>query len=79
MPLPGTAAPISIYLTGGGVLTRHFPVGGNFAPAVIQTGVTTFDESLLSYIIFAANEETRAARIRRGLGVDDDLGAAACQ
>ena len=79
VPLPGTAAPITINFTGGGAITQFSPGGGNFAPAVIQTGVTTFDESLLSYIIFAANEETRAARIRRGLGVDDDLGAAACQ
>jgi hypothetical protein len=29
-------------------------------------------DSLLSYIIFAANEETRAARMRAGLGVADD-------
>jgi hypothetical protein len=46
---------------------------------VIQTGLATFDNSLLSYIIFAANEETRAARIRGGLGSADELGAPACK
>jgi hypothetical protein len=46
---------------------------------IVQTGLSVFDESLLSYIIFAANEETRAARIRRGAGEGDDVGAAACK
>ena len=41
-------------------------------------GLTTFDQSLLSYIIFAANEETRAARITRGLSTED-VGAPACK
>ncbi|MBK8063876.1 MAG: S-layer family protein [Betaproteobacteria bacterium] len=79
VPLPGTTVPITITFTGGGSIVTHTPSGGSYAPAIIQTGVTTFDESLLSYIIFAANEETRASRIRRGLGADDDLGAATCQ
>ena len=46
--------------------------------SVVQTGLTTFDQSLLSYIIFAANEETRAARITRGLSTED-VGAPACK
>ena len=47
--------------------------------SIIQTGLSTFDNSLLSYIIFAAREETRAARFRKGLGGSDDLGAPACK
>jgi hypothetical protein len=46
--------------------------------SVVQTGLTTFDQSLLSYIIFAANEETRAARITRGLSTED-VGSPACK
>ena len=50
-----------------------------FASGVVQTGLTTFDDSLLSYVIFAANVETRALRFRTGLGEGDDIGAPACK
>ena len=49
------------------------------AGSIVQTGLVTFDDSLLSYVIFAANMETRASRIRRGLGDSDDIGAPACK
>jgi hypothetical protein len=52
----------------------YSPTGARYADASILSGVNLFDESLLSYIIFAANEETRAARIRRGSFGDSDLG-----
>jgi hypothetical protein len=66
-----------INISGGGLVLHQ--LGSGFADASILSGVNLFDESLLSYIIFAANEETRAARIRRGLGEGDDLGAPACK
>jgi hypothetical protein len=66
-----------IRISGGG-LVKYTPLGANFADAQLLSGVNLFDESLLSYIIFAANEETRAARIRRGLE-GEDLGAPACK
>ena len=79
---------------GGGSYPKEFPItvamlGDPFGylrvpdlglgDGIVQTGLSVFDESLLSYIIFAANEETRAARIRRGAGDGDDVGAAACK
>ena len=75
---------------GGGSFPIQFPITVNtgsfvkvldqgLGAAVVQTGLSVFDQSLLSYIIFAANEETRASRIRRGLGEGDDLGAPACK
>jgi hypothetical protein len=58
-------------------LTRDVDIGRG--DSIIQTGLSTFNNSLLSYIIFAANEETRAARFRKGLGDSDDVGAPACK
>jgi hypothetical protein len=58
-------------------VTRSIDAGRG--DSIVQTGLSTFNTSLLSYIIFAANEETRAARIRKGLGEGDDLGAPACK
>ena len=37
-----------------------------------------FDDSLMSYIIFAANEETRTGRIRTGVSNTDDLSKPSC-
>jgi hypothetical protein len=73
---PG-AFPITMSFLNGGQYTKHFD--STLGSGVVQVGRNVFDESLLSYVIFAANEETRAARIRRGLGSGDDLGAPACQ
>jgi hypothetical protein len=75
--LNGSAPPVTLTFTGGGQYNRIFDAGRGLG--VIQTGVDTFDESLLNYIIFAANEETKAARIRLGVGAGADLGAPACQ
>jgi hypothetical protein len=69
------ANPITITLAGGFLKVLDAGLAG----AVVQTGLTTFDNSLLSYVIFAANVETRALRFRRGLGGDDDVGAPACK
>ncbi|HWA36330.1 MAG TPA: hypothetical protein VG873_00565, partial [Burkholderiales bacterium] len=62
-----TSAPLTYSLDAG------------LGDAVIQVGRSLFDNSLLGYVIFAANEETRAGRIRKGLGEGDDLGAPACK
>jgi hypothetical protein len=69
------AFPITFALAGG--FLKVFDPG--LAGGIVQTGVTTFDDSLLSYVIFAANVETRALRFRRGLGDGDDVGAPACK
>ena len=49
------------------------------ASGVVQTGLTTFDDSLLSYVIFAANVETQVLRFRRGSSDSDEVGAPACK
>jgi hypothetical protein len=72
-PVPSRGEPIDISVP----LTRETDAGRG--ASIVQTGLATFNNSLLSYIIFAANEETRAARIRKGLGDSDDLGAPACK
>jgi hypothetical protein len=66
LPVPGTAIPITI-----NVPVTMVPDGLR-GDSIIQTGLSTFNNSLLSYIIFAANEETRSARIRRGILFSDD-------
>jgi hypothetical protein len=69
------AFPITVNLAGNFI--REVDLG--LASGVVQTGLATFDDSLLSYIIFAANEETRALRIRRGFGDGEEVGAPACR
>jgi hypothetical protein len=69
------AFPITVTLAGA--FQRVFD--SSLASGVVQTGLTTFDDSLLSYVIFAANVETRALRFRQGLTDGDDIGAPACR
>ena len=78
-PLGGEGAPkvFPITVNAPGGFTREFDL--KRSDSLVHTGLTTFNESLLSYIIFAANEETRSARIRRGLSDSDDLGSPACK
>ncbi|OGA67351.1 MAG: hypothetical protein A3G83_16010 [Betaproteobacteria bacterium RIFCSPLOWO2_12_FULL_68_20] len=78
-PLGGNAFPevfpITVTFSGGGFAKQ---IDSSLGDGVVQTGLSAFNESLLAYVIFAANEETRAARIRRGI-TGEELGAAACQ
>ena len=69
------AFPITLTLAGGFL---KIPDAG-LASSVVQTGAATFDDSLLSYIIFATNDETRALGYRRAFGDSDDIGVAACR
>ncbi|TAK81006.1 MAG: hypothetical protein EPO20_27270 [Betaproteobacteria bacterium] len=82
IPLGGASYPkefpITVSMLGDPAGYLRVPDSG-LGDGIVQTGLHVFDESLLSYIIFAANEETRAARIRRGAGEGDDVGAAACK
>jgi hypothetical protein len=71
--IPGSAAPITINVP----VTTYLDSG--LGDSIVQTGLATFNNSLLSYIIFAANEETRSGRIRKGLGDSDDPTAPACK
>jgi hypothetical protein len=71
--VPGTSSPITINTP----IVYDFDNG--LGSSVVQTGRTTFNNALLAYIIFAANEETRSARFRRILGDSDDLGAPTCK
>jgi len=49
------------------------------ATAFIQSLSTRgFDDSLLAYILFAANEETRTGRIRTGVSNTDDVSKPSC-
>ncbi len=73
LSVSGAAKPITI-----NVPVTFGPDTG-LGDSIVQTGLSTFNNSLLSYIIFAANEETRAARFRKGLGDSDDVGAPACK
>jgi len=73
LPVSGAAKPITINVP------VNFGLDAGLGDAIVQTGLSTFNNSLLSYIIFAANEETRAARFRKGLGDSDDAGAPACK
>jgi hypothetical protein len=73
LSVSGAAKPITI-----NVPVTFGPDAG-LGDSIVQTGLSTFNNSLLSYIIFAANEETRAARFRKGLGDSDDVGAPACK
>jgi hypothetical protein len=73
VPLTGIVYPVTLNVP------VTYVTDGARGDSIVQTGVQTFDSSLLAYIIFAANEETRTARIRKGLGEGDDLGAPACK
>jgi hypothetical protein len=76
--LGGTTVPqaFPITVTLAGAFRRGADSG--LAGGIVQTGLVTFDDSLLSYVIFAANEETRAARIRKGVD-NDDIGLPDCK
>jgi hypothetical protein len=69
------AFPITITLAGA--FQRVFDSA--LASGVVQTGLTTFDDSLLSYVIFAANVETQVLHFRRGSSDSDEVGAPACK
>jgi hypothetical protein len=76
LELSGASLPIEINFAGGGGI--HKISDPNRSAAYIQTGVRLFDTSLLNYLIFAANEETRTARVRAGLGAGDESNLPAC-
>jgi len=70
---PGTSAPITINTP------VVYDYDSGLGSSIVQTGLQTFNNALLAYIIFAANEETRAARFRKVLGDNDDAGAPTCK
>ena len=72
LPASGAGATFS----GGGRLTTI--IDGPMSSAFIQANSPRAFDGLLSYIIFAANEETRAGRIRAGLGTSDDANLPTC-
>jgi hypothetical protein len=61
---------------GGGTFTQFNDPG--LAPATIVANSPRNFDSLLSYIIFAANQETQAARIRSGQTSLDDSNLPSC-
>jgi hypothetical protein len=67
---------IKANFVGGGSYTLL--IDGGLSPAFITANTPRAFDSLLGYIIFAANEETRAGRIRAGLGASDDANMPAC-
>lgn len=69
--------PIEVNLKGGQVVITQSSIYGSVA--TVKSDVTPVYDGLLNYIIYAANEETRAARIRAGLGAGDDSNLPSCQ
>jgi len=62
---------------GGG--QYYLQPDSNIASAFIQSSSKRgFNDSLLGYIIFAANEETRTGRIRTGVSNADDSSKPSC-
>jgi hypothetical protein len=61
---------------GGGAFTQV--LDPSLAPATIIANSPRNFDSLLSYIIFAANQETQAARIRAGQSTTDDSNLPSC-
>jgi hypothetical protein len=85
--------PITLYYDVSSQVLLLFPAinggagGGSYflqtdatkATAFIQSlSPRGFDDSLLSYIIFAANQETQAGRIRTGISTMDDSSKPSC-
>jgi len=68
LPYP-QAFPVTVTLAGSFQKVADSGLGAS----IVQTGVVVFDDNLLSYVIFAANEETRVLGIRRGLTDNDDI------
>lgn len=75
-------APIGL----GDQIKGTFTAGGKFS-IVGETGISSAFitansprsyDGLLGYIIYAANEETRASRTRAGLGASDDSNSPSC-
>ena len=62
--------------SGGGIFTSIGDSG--LSSAFITANAPRSYDGLLSYIIYAANEETRAARTRAGLGASDDSNSPSC-
>ncbi|MBE0627388.1 MAG: hypothetical protein IH606_21525, partial [Burkholderiales bacterium] len=84
---------ITLYYDVSSQVLIRFPAinggagGGNYFQLTDATRATAFiqslsprgfDDSLMSYIIFAANEETRAGRINTGLSNVDDSNKPSC-
>ena len=76
--LNDNALPVDIAFTGIGGGRVQLLSDPARAVAYIQTGVKGFDTSLLNYLIFAANEETKASRLRTGAGGSDDSNLPSC-
>jgi hypothetical protein len=67
---------IKVNFTNGGVLSQVTQAG--ISSAFITADSPRSYDSLLSYLIFAANEETQAARVRAGISTTDDSSSPSC-
>jgi hypothetical protein len=67
---------IKVFYSGGGTFTTV--IDGPMSAAFVQANSPRANESLLRYIIYAANEETRASRARAGIGGADDSNLPSC-
>ena len=72
----GLGDQIQASFPGGGGLSVYSTSG--LAAATITANSPRAFDNLLNYIIFAANEETRAGRLRLGLGAGDDSNLPTC-
>jgi hypothetical protein len=63
---------------GGGSYFLHTDTTMKTSAFVQSLSPRGFEDSLMSYIIFAANEETRTGRIRTGVSSTDDMNKPSC-
>ncbi len=71
-PIGLRAPPVEASFPGGGGYALLNYSDRSMAPAYIQSGPQRNFDSLLSYILYAANEETRVTRIKVGTTSKDD-------
>ncbi|OGA54282.1 MAG: hypothetical protein A3G25_14950 [Betaproteobacteria bacterium RIFCSPLOWO2_12_FULL_63_13] len=72
------APPIEANFYRGGDLNSIISGDRNMAAAYVKSGPTRNFDDLLSYILFAANEETRVTRVRVGTSSSDDANLPSC-
>ena len=77
-PISLAVPPVEVsFIGGGGYTLLQYPTI-LVAPAYIQSGPSRNFNSLLAYILYAANEETRVTRVRAGVSAKDDTNLPAC-
>jgi hypothetical protein len=77
-PIGLRAPPVEASFYRGGGLNSIVASDPIMASAYIQSGPTKNFDDLLSYILYAANEQTRVTRVRAGTSSKDDANLPSC-